>query len=217
MPTIRPACDFRDRYRPARLDQVFGQAEAVRRLRGFLRQPYPVCFLFSGPTGTGKTSAGIALANELGVDPAADFFHVKSGGADLNAFEEIARGLRFPPWRPGGWRLILVDEADQATARARQVMLSLLEGLPSRTVVVLTTNLPERFDERTIDRTTHVRFRDDAVRGAQRLVDAIWHAETGSTESPRLAGLPGAQSDPRRVSFRRVATAVQEALCSRAG
>jgi hypothetical protein len=195
-----------DTYRPTTLSEVMGQDAAVDALRGFLAAPYPVALLFSGDTGTGKTSAALALANDLGVNLAADFFHVKSGGADLDTFEEIARLLRFTPWC--GWRLILIDEADQATARARQLMLSMLESLPPRTVLVMTTNHPEKFDTRTRDRMVELPFVADSVEGAQRLADAIWHAETGGEDGPSVDTLPGV-FEAGKLSFRRVVGAMQ--------
>lgn len=56
-----------DKYRPKTLSDIWGQDEAMSVLTSYARSPYPTAFLFSGETGTGKTSAALALANEIGV------------------------------------------------------------------------------------------------------------------------------------------------------
>ena len=54
------------KYRPRTLAGLWGQPKVVEFLRRFAAHPYPVAYLFQGETGTGKTSAALALAAELG-------------------------------------------------------------------------------------------------------------------------------------------------------
>ena len=55
---------FNEKYRPKTLSEVVGQP--IGPLEEFARDPYPTCIALEGPTGTGKTSAAIALAADLG-------------------------------------------------------------------------------------------------------------------------------------------------------
>jgi hypothetical protein len=205
---------FTDRYRPASLDEIVGQDDIVAALRTFVESPYPTAFLFHGPTGTGKTSAAFALASELRVDFAANWHYVKSGTANAETVEDIIDGFRLTPWGSSkAWRIVLVDEADQCTAKAKQLWLSALESIPQRTIVIFTTNHVDRFEQRDLDRFQHAGFcfGGSDLDGAQRLVDRIWQAETGASDGPDLSQLPNVVLDGV-VSYRRVAMAVQAAV-----
>jgi hypothetical protein len=202
-----------EKYRPRALSEVIGQAPIVAALRAFLRAPYSAAFLFSGPTGTGKSSTAHALTGELRVDRGVNWEHIMSGSQDADCVQRIIDGWRVPPWGINAWRFVLVDEADQATSKARQLWLTALETLPARTVIVFTTNHPEKFEQRTLDRFNggHFAFRADDLAAAQSHADALWQAETGSDDGLPLERLPNVVIDGE-VSIRRVVQAVQAAV-----
>jgi hypothetical protein len=211
-PQVHPTA-FTEKYRPTTLAEVVGQPHVVARLRTFLADPYPCAMLFEGETGVGKTSTAFALVNDLKVDKAANFFHIRSGCQDGAAVADIADTLRFTPWG-NGWRVILVDEADLMTDMARKLWLSVLESLPQRTVLIFTTNHPRRFDQRTLDRFQRHAFADsvaDTMDAAQSLADAIWQAETGGDDGPDVKLLPNVV-EAGSVSFRRVASAMESVI-----
>jgi replication factor C small subunit len=54
-----------EKYRPKRLKEIIGQKPITSRLQKFLVERDLPHLLFSGPAGTGKTTAIIAFANEL--------------------------------------------------------------------------------------------------------------------------------------------------------
>ena len=59
-----------EKYRPRRLGDVIGQDKTVKVLRHLLaRDDWDRdAFWIEGPSGTGKTSIALALANELGAN-----------------------------------------------------------------------------------------------------------------------------------------------------
>lgn len=57
-----------DAYRPRDLDSILGQPQVVKFLKSMAKRPAPAALLFSGATGTGKTTAAFALAAALGCD-----------------------------------------------------------------------------------------------------------------------------------------------------
>jgi len=54
-----------EKYRPKKLDEMVGQQEIVRRLKGFVEKKSLPHLLFAGPAGTGKTTAALCIAHEL--------------------------------------------------------------------------------------------------------------------------------------------------------
>ncbi len=202
-----------EQYQPRTLGEVLGQTQAVAVLGGFLRSPSSRAILLHGPTGTGKTTSALALANDLGIDPFWGLNHVSSGRLDLEKCDEIMREMRLNAL-DGGWRAIIIDEADTMTPRARQILLSWLESIGPRTVIILTTNNPDAFTRRERSRFLEVEFLDsgdDALAGAQALADCIWREETGGEDGPTLETLPNAVIDGK-VSFRSVCNALESLI-----
>jgi len=204
-----------DKYRPKRFVDVFGQAAIVQELEQFALCPHPCAFIFAGGTGLGKTSMARVLAHELDVYIQADFLLYDSGTLDGEALEDAKRLLRLYPWQPDGWRVVVFEEADMMTSKAEKLMLSLLDDMPYRTVVVFTTNRPEWFEARKAlnDRCTMLRFEDRAsvvYLDAERLVAEIWSRETGRTDAPTLEALGLANRDT--LSMREVVQRVQDHL-----
>jgi DNA polymerase III subunit gamma/tau len=197
-----------ERHRPRTLADVVGQGLIVRRLMEYVDFPCPQIFLFSGPTGTGKSSAARALANDLRVHPTAGLHVLNSGRQNADALESIETEFRFAPmW---GWRLVLAEEADSMSAKAEQVWLSIMEDLPPMTTVVFTTNNPKKLDQRFRDRTQHIEFTADPATLApdlSELVARIWHAE-GCQGPPPAPAATGAVQDGA-VSFRRAVAGLE--------
>ncbi len=201
-----------DTYRPETLKDVIGQDHIVSGLRVYVRAPYSAGFIFEGATGVGKTSAALALARELGVDVGNHEFgglhRIPAGEQTGEAVRALRKDLGLMAWSGSGWRVAIIDEADYVSKAAAQVWLDVLESLPPRTLVIFTTNNPDKLPQRFLDRCDRFRFEaDPQVLGAavQRLVDRIWRDVGAILHRPAPAWEELEGIDPNgQISVRRV-------------
>jgi hypothetical protein len=208
-----------EKYRPATFTQVLGQAAAVRAMTAFVAAPSNAVFLFHGKTGVGKSSLALALAAELGALDMGGLTIIKSGMGDGETVQASLDSLRYTPMLGSGWKVIIVDEADAMSPKAKQIWLSALEDLPNKSVIVFTTNNVSRFDDRFLDRCRQIEFQADAARhkgDAQALVLRVWTGETGSAAgAPRLSRLGLALDGDGNLSYRRVIRSLEPVLLAR--
>lgn len=224
-PTVEAVGDgpLVERYRPRTLTALWGQEPAVRLLRRFSENPYSVAMVFEGETGTGKTSAALALARELGCDVAADewggVWEIASGTQTADAVRETGRSMYLKPVQGSGWKVVIVNEADRMSRPAEMVWLDLLEHLPRRTVVVFTTNDTGLLTQRFRDRCMRVPFEGSALlqrSAAYRLAERVWEAEAGSKPKRKMIeSIVDAETENESLSFRRVLQGVSQALLER--
>ena len=118
-------------------------------------------WLFTGPPGSGRSSAAIAFAAALicaegGCGTCIDCRSAKAGGhADVEVIrteglsikvDEIRELLQRVAWAPsvGGWRVVVMEDADRLTESAANALLKAIEEPGARTVWLLCA--PTLFD-----------------------------------------------------------------------
>ncbi len=205
------------RYRPTKLSELVGQAEAVAALAAFVADPFPAAFIFAGETGTGKTSAAWALAAELGCNIASEppewggVHSIPSGELNVDTIKTVWGGLWQTPFDSArGWRILIINEIESLNGQAERLFLDRLEDLPPNTCVVFTTNalasLPARFVDRCIGGVLEFRgAADDLAEAARGLARSIWQAEVaGDIPADVLDKVIQRATSAGRLSFRRV-------------
>ena len=200
-----------EKYRPHHLSDVRGQERVVQVLKGWLRDPFATVMLFAGDTGTGKTSAALALAADLGCVPEqgelGGVHVIASGEQNADGVRDAYAGAWVLPMVGSGWKTVIVNEADRMTPAAETVWLDRLERLPPRTVIVFTTNHPDKLSDRFRDRCLTLTFDSNPnhlAAAACALLGDVWLRETGARATPAsLARLVNSAAADGKFSFRR--------------
>lgn len=143
-------------------DELIGQAHIVQILQSAVNaaasgeesQEMTHAWIFTGPPGSGRSSAAIAFAQALvcknqGCGQCSDCATAKNGshpdveimrseGLSIKV-EEIRELLTRTSWAPavGGWRVVVMEDADRLTESAANALLKAIEEPGLRTVWLL--------------------------------------------------------------------------------
>ncbi len=166
------------RYRPRRFEELKGQEHVVRALRNAVRDDrVGHAYLFSGPRGTGKTSAARILAKVLNCEQPTDgepclvcascvaveagtSYDVHELDAASNNGVEAMRDLidKAMLGTPGRHKVYILDEVHMLSKPAEATLLKTLEEPPSHVVFVLATTDPQKVSPTIVSRTQHLQF-----------------------------------------------------------
>jgi DNA polymerase III delta prime subunit len=201
---------------------MVGQPEVVAYLTRYVANPASQAMLFEGDTGTGKTTAALALAADLGCDVAqrefGGVYSIASGEQTAEAVRAMTFKMSTAPLLGSGWTTVIVNEADRMARPAETIWLDLLEDLPRRTAVIFTTNDPQRLSQRFLDRCIRLPFESqaEAIRGdTEDLLADIWRREGGvAPDTDWIAGVVESSVVDGRLSFRRAIQTFQARLAT---
>jgi replication-associated recombination protein RarA len=176
-----------DRYRPRAIADFVGLAKPRAICARLAAQPFDSAWLFIGPSGTGKTTMALALAEMM----PAEVHHVPSQSCDLATLERIAMRCNYVPMAGLKRHLVLVDEADQMSAAAQLFLLSKLDGTAPcpNTIWIFTANDSTRLQDRFLSRVKTVEFSSYGMAAdAAALLQRIWAENApASAAAPNFA------------------------------
>jgi len=175
-----------EKYRPHDLANFVGLEKPKRVLQKFAASPFPsTAFLFVGPSGTGKTTMGLALCEAI----RGELHHIPSQSCNVATVEDTVRQCHYVP-NSGTYHVVLVDEADQMSKAAQLAFLSKLDAtaFPPNTVFVFTCNSTDGLEPRFLSRTMQLNFSAQGLaEPTADLLSRIWQSEAGQTnEAPNF-------------------------------
>jgi DNA polymerase III gamma/tau subunit len=150
-------------YRPQDFDEMAGQQHVLKPLAAMVAKGLSHCFLFTGPTGTGKTTLARIVADKFKVQPGDILEFDASTTTGIEDVRWLQEQLRYRPFS-GGNKAIIVDEAHGLSKQAWNALLKVTEEPPAYIFFFLCTTDPGKVPKTIVTRFARFDLRPLPVR-----------------------------------------------------
>lgn len=178
------------KHRPKDFDGIIGQPEAVKVLSRFVKDgKVPHAVLFSGPSGTGKTTLARILRKKLGCS-SHDYAEVNAADSrGIDSVRDIQNRMVLAPIN-GKCRVWCIDEAHRLTGDAQSALLKTLEDTPNHVWFILCTTDPHKLLPTIKTRCTEIKLKQMSFREVHILLCNVLASEgieIGDAEREKIA------------------------------
>jgi DNA polymerase-3 subunit gamma/tau len=138
---------FHNKYRPKNFDEFLGNEPMIEILKSFLeKKDPPHTYLFTGPSGTGKTTLARIIAKELGCSDN-EFYEMNTANTrGIDTVRDVIDSSQFLPMM-GKYKVFLFDEVHGLTLDAQEALLKFTEEPPRYVYLILCTTKPEDLED----------------------------------------------------------------------
>lgn len=196
------AVELYRKYRPQKIGEVVGQKEAIASLGAmFKANKVPHVMLFTGPSGTGKTTLARILVNKLECSEI-DFMEINAAmSRGIDTIRDIVPTIRMSP--RGKCRIWLWDECSELTPQSQNSLLKILEDVPRTAYFFLCTTDKQKMKPAIITRCTEIKCtavsEDDLIALITRIVVAEKGEDSGFSEETIKKIAEVADGSPRKA------------------
>ena len=195
------------KYRPSTFEDVVGQKHIVTTLKNALEQNRLAhAYLFSGPSGNGKTSIAKLFAKAINCESETDLIcdycenclatktntHpdiVEIDAASNNGVDEIRSLIEKVKYTPlnGKYKVYIIDEVHMLSLGAFNALLKTLEEPPAHVVFILATTEPHKVIPTIISRCQRYDFTRVKESDISRNIERILKEENIAYEQEAIA------------------------------
>lgn len=201
------------KYRPKTFDEVLGQDQIVKVLKGAITGGnISHAYLFCGTRGTGKTSIARIFAREIGCSES-DLYEIDAASnRGIDDIRELRESVKTYPFE-GKYKVYIIDEVHMLTKEAFNALLKTLEEPPPHAVFILATTELHKLPDTVVSRCQVFTFKQPAQEILKKLVIEVAKKE-GRTLDGASADLVALLGDG---SFRDTLVTLQKVLSSTEG
>lgn len=128
------------KYRPGSIDKVVGHKEVCKSLKAALVDSNkPHSFLFTGPSGTGKTTFARIVAEQVGCSPNNILEIDAATNTGIDAMREVTSSLKYQGFGDSPNKMVILDEVHALSKSAWTALLKSIEEPPPHVFFALCT------------------------------------------------------------------------------